>query len=98
VPPAAQDDFAERHVADRQVERAFQIAAVGERLGTDLSARVQAAMPAVTGSSSMPVTCALGGANAMKFPDPQPGSSTRPPVKPSSRAPSQIAATSAASV
>ena len=38
-------------------------------------------MPAVTGSSSIPVTWAPPGANAMKFPLPQPGSSTRPPLE-----------------
>ena len=55
-------------------------------------------MPAVTGSSSTPVSWAAAGANAMKFPLPQPGSSTRPPSKPSACTASHIACTSAASV
>ena len=55
-------------------------------------------MPAVTGSSSIPVTWAPPGANAMKFPWPQPGSSTRPRSKPSARTAVHMALTSAASV
>ena len=76
----------------------------GSRVTANDSARIRAcgysaaAIPAVTGSSSTPVTWAPSGARPMKFPDPQPGSSTRPPVNPSLRAPSQITAASAASV
>ena len=55
-------------------------------------------MPAVTGSSSIPVTWAPSGANAMKLPLPQPGSSTWPRSKPSAWTAFQIAWTIAASV
>jgi hypothetical protein len=55
-------------------------------------------MPAVTGSSSIPVSWAPRGANARKFPLPQPGSSTRPRSKPSARTARHICRTSAASV
>ena len=57
-----------------------------------------AAIAAVTGSTSIPVTSAESGANAMKFPLPHPGSRTRPPVNPSAVTPSQIAWATAASV
>ena len=55
-------------------------------------------MPAVTGSSSIPVTSAPSGAKAMKFPLPQPGSRTRPRSKPSACTAAHIALTIAASV
>ena len=57
-----------------------------------------AAIEAVTGSSSTPVTRAPPGAKPMKFPLPHPASRTRPPAKPSCCTPVQMAWTRAASV
>jgi hypothetical protein len=54
-------------------------------------------MRAVTGSASMPVSTVLAaaasGSMAMNRPVPQPGSSTRPPVKPMRVSARQIART-----
>lgn len=58
----------------------------------------RAATAAVTGSSSTPSTWAPGGARPMKFPLPQPGSSTCPVPDPSAVTWSQTTFASAASV
>ena len=79
-----QGDLAERDVADGQVEGRVRGAGVGERAGTIVASGYRAAaIAAVIGSSSTPVMRAAGGAKPMKLPEPQPGSRTRPPVKPS---------------
>ena len=57
-----------------------------------------AATAAVIGSFSTPTIWALGGANPMKVPAPQPGSSTRPPVNPASCTAFHMAAAMAGSV
>ena len=55
-------------------------------------------MAAVTESLSMPTITALAGAKPMKLPEPQPGSSTRPPLKPACCTATHIASAMAGSV
>ncbi|SLJ75935.1 Uncharacterised protein [Mycobacteroides abscessus subsp. abscessus] len=78
--------------------------AAGTRVVSNPSERIcafgysAAAMAAVIGSFSTPTITASGGANPMKLPEPQPGSRTRPPVKPAERTASHMAWAMAGSV
>ena len=86
----------------------FPIAASNEPSGSWVSAKLSlricacgysaAATCAVTGSSSIPAIAVPSGASPMKFPDPQPGSRTRPPLNPNAASPLHIARASAVPV
>lgn len=78
-------ELPERHISDGGGEGVVGYASRLETFQPHLRRRVQVrATAAVIGSFSTPTIWALGGANPMKVPAPQPGSSTRPPVNPAS--------------
>ena len=104
VPARVVARVVQAHVSERDVADRRSKCPSGRRVAANDSARIVAcgysarATCAVDGSSSTPVSSAPSGASPMKIPAPQPGSSTRPPLKPRSRTACQIAAATCGSV